>query len=464
MSWSLEDAARDRPDHPAWVLGEETVTYATLAARGARVAAWLARQGAAEGARVGLVGTATRQTLTCLHAAFARSVVPVLLHPRWTGPERAAALAVAAPCVDLSHEPAEPDAPGAPAAEAALPSPEAPLAILFTSGTTGASRGVVLSRRAFEASARASAAHLGWHADDRWLLSLPVAHVGGLSILTRCFLARATVVLPPELEATGRLEDDALIASITRDRVTLLSLVPTQLARLLDRAPAWDPPAAVRAILLGGAAAPAPVLARAADRGWPILTTYGLTEACSQVATQRPGTVNRGELGSGTALPETEIRIRDGRIHLRGPTLLSAVLPDAPVLDAEGWLDTGDHGSLDAAGQLHVLGRGRDLIITGGENVHPLEVEQCVLGCPGVREACVFGVPDPVWGERVALAVVAAPELDARALTAHLDRHLARFKHPRLWARVTEIPLTRAGKPDRAGTAALATGRLVGLG
>jgi len=255
-----------------------------------------------------------------------------------------------------------------------------------------------------------------------------------LSLIVRALLARRAVVL-------GELADAA------RDGVTLLSLVPAQVARLLDDG--WAPPAQVRAILVGGAAASPALLARAADRGWPVLTTYGLTEACSQVATQAPGTVNRGQLGSGR--PLVPLRIVDGEIQLRGATLLDRFV-DAPApFDAERWLPTGDRGFLDDAGNLHVLGRRDDVIITGGENVDPLEVEQALEAHPAIAAACVVGAPEETWGQLVVAILVArgAPPSDVE-VAAHLETRLARWKRPRRVVWVAELPRTGSGKVDRA--------------
>jgi O-succinylbenzoic acid--CoA ligase len=201
-------------------------------------------------------------------------------------------------------------------------------------------------------------------------------------------------------------------------------------------------------MLVGGAPAPSALLAEAADRGWPVLTTYGLSEACSQVATQRPGTVNRGEQGSGSPLPGVEVRIQDGVIQVRGRTVC------APV-DRDGWFTTGDLGRLDETGCLHVLGRRDDAIVTGGEKVLPHEVEEALRSCPGVADACVLGAPDPTWGQVVSALVVprAAPP-PAAALARELGR-LAPYKRPRRLAYAAALPLGPNGKVDRRAAAEL---------
>lgn len=461
MRLSLAAAAAEAGRRPAVVACEETLTFAELAERTAPAAGWLAEQGVRHDRqgdsvfRFALVGTPELQTLLWLYALVDAGEPVVLLHPRWTMAERDAVLAAIPPLTLLPELP--PGSRRGRPTTRPVPADERPLAVVFTSGTSGSPRGVVLSRRAFAAAAAASEANLGWQEEDRWLLALAPAHVGGLSILIRCLLARRCLVLPGARNAAG------LARTMSEQRVTLVSLVPAMLAALLDLEPTWQPAPHLRAVLLGGAAASPRLLARAADLGIPVLTTYGLTECCSQVTTQRAGTVNRGELGAGPPLPGVELAIRaDNAIAVRSPQLLSAYLPAHPEpLDPEGWLVTGDVGRLDAAGNLHVLGRLDDLIVTGGEKVAPLEVEAALLECPGVSAACVAGAPDPFWGQVVGALVVPAPgspPLDLALVRGFLTRHLASYKHPRRLVPVAEIPLTAAGKPDRAAAARLLAG------
>ncbi|MGK7311137.1 MAG: class I adenylate-forming enzyme family protein [Candidatus Longimicrobiales bacterium M2_2A_002] len=494
MSLSVFAAAAEAPDGAALVADADTLTFAELADRVRPVVARLRAASLDGDDPVALIARRDLASLEAIHALMALGIPALLLHPRLTAPERARLIQAARPAGTL--EPGEnddaprshrlPRSPQSPQSDPTVPlDDDRPLAIVHTSGTSGAPRGVILSRRAFAASAAASARNLGWRDDDRWLLPLPVAHVGGLSIVTRCLLARRAVVLAAGTDPETILED------VRRHRVTLLSLVPTQLARILALEPALAPPDHLRAVLLGGAAAPPALLRRAADRGWPVLTTYGLTEACSQATTQPCGTVNRGELGAGRPLPGIELRIGDDDvIQLRGPTLFSGYLPpgpEQPVTDPsspflpDGWFPTGDRGRLDDDGNLHVLGRRSDRIVSGGENVDPVEVERAIEELPGVARACVFGVPDPEWGEVVCAAVV--PEqrttgsrplsgepaatgdetavLEAlRAGVTGLRDVLAPFKLPRRVAVLDDLPLTPTGKVDRRETARQAAPRL----
>ncbi len=412
---------------------------------------------------VAMVGEVTEQALVLLYALIELAVPVVMIHPSTSKPEVRKWLAdtgvetVLDPDTVLDPETVVDPVTSVPAGR--LPEPlhdaERALAIVRTSGSSGRPKGVVLSRRAFLAAAAASAENLGWHDDDRWLLSLPIAHVGGLSIVTRCLVARRPVVLRP----LDRFDARGVVDIVERDRVTLLSLVPTMLRRLLDLDEQL--PGHLRAILLGGAGAPRELLRRGADRGWPILTTYGLTEACSQVATQRYGTVNRGGRGC-EPVAGMEVRIRDDIVEVRGPSLMTGYLPAVypPPFDAKGWFTTGDLGRLDDQGRLQILGRRDDVIVTGGENVHPREAEEVLTEHPAIDGACIFAIPDPEWGQAVAAALVAAQPPEDRDLRAFLRQRLASFQCPRQIAYVTALESTPTGKLDRRATARLAVSKL----
>jgi O-succinylbenzoic acid--CoA ligase len=280
---------------------------------------------------------------------------------------------------------------------------------------------------------------------------MPIARVGGLSILTRCLIARRTVALAPGFDA-GQMP-----AFVDRHRVTLASLVPTMLARVLDEHPRWSPPAHLRAVLVGGAAAPARLLERAAQRRVPIVVTYGCTESCSQVvATPYAERFAPARCGAGRPLAGAEVRVVAGHIELRGPMRMAGYAGEPP-LDPQAWFDTGDLGDFDADGFVHVKARAGDLIISGGENVYPAEVEQVLESFPGVAAAGVFGIADDTWGQVVAAALVtpAAP-VDERELAVFLRDRLSPHKRPRRICSLPALPHTAAGKLDRTALPALA--------
>jgi O-succinylbenzoic acid--CoA ligase len=222
-------------------------------------------------------------------------------------------------------------------------------------------------------------------------------------------------------------------------------------------------------VLVGGAGAPFALLEECDRRGVVALTTYGLTEACSQVTVQRLSRPYRAERSSGVPLPGVALRVARadgsgapagevGRLLVRGPTLMDGYFRGAdrapdPARDSEGWFDTGDLGELDARGALQVHARRSDLVVTGGENVYPVEVEQRLEALPGVRRALVFGVPDPRWGQIVAAAFELSPGASLEDLAAPAAAALASHKRPRLACAVEALPVTASGKLERAAAA-----------
>jgi O-succinylbenzoic acid--CoA ligase len=321
--------------------------------------------------------------------------------------------------------------------------------VLFTSGSTGRPRGVVLSRAAIVSASRASAEHLDWREGDRWLACLPLAHAGGLSIIVRCLIARRPVALHE-----GDFDAPAVAALARTTGATLASFVPAQLDALL----AEELPATLRAVLLGGAAASPQLVERALARDIPVLETYGLTETFGQVATAcRPGE-------PPSPLPGVEIfagtPAHPARIRIRGPMLASRYL-DGTSHDTKiaPELETADLGYISAPQtgrrRLIIVGRADDVIISGGENVHPLEIEASVTATPGVRAACAFGVPDEQYGQIVGVAIVVGDDFDEHDAVAHWRRALPAHARPRRIAIVDALPLLPNGKIDRRTAAAL---------
>ena len=319
-------------------------------------------------------------------------------------------------------------------------------AIVFTSGTTGRPKGVVLTRGNQLASVRAAAAVLPLAPGDRWLASLPFFHVGGMGIIHRCLAAGACVVLPESFSGAD------LGRAIEKDGATHLSVVDATLRRILEARGGRALPDRVRAVVVGGG----PVSPALVDVCPKALATYGLTETCAMVTLVRPGAPLAQRTTAGQALPGIGLRIaEDGVIEVRGPTLMRGYLDDTMATMAaihDGWLRTGDLGALDADGSLQVLSRREDLIISGGENVYPAEVEQALREHADVADAVVFGVPDATWGE-VPFAMVVLRQPGTPDLRAFLEPRLARFKLPRI-VFAGEIPRLANGKPDRVAVRA----------
>jgi O-succinylbenzoic acid--CoA ligase len=468
--WLLERARRD-PEGVALQLGDESSSWRQLAARVETLAGRLVALGLAPGDRLAVLMEPSARLLEIVHAAQRCRVALVVLNPRLSAGEVAVLLAHAEPAVvlhDRAHaavltsvRPRIVEAGEALDAVAPLAPPLAPLVdpaavqtILYTSGTTGRPKGVMLTHGNHRASAAASRGHLGRRADDRWLCALPLHHVGGLSIVMRSVLDGTPLVLHP------RFEPGAVWAAIRAHRITLMSVVPTMLHRLLEHPDAALPPTALRCVLVGGAALAPELHARALARGIPVVPTYGLTEAASQVATAELGAATVAAGGVGRALAGTRIRIaaadRDGRgeVVIAGPTVMAGYFRD-PAATAEtlrdGWLHTGDVGRLDAEGGLQIFDRRTDVVISGGENVYPSEVEQVLRAHPGIAEAAVYGVADPEWGRRVQAAVVlrAGSALDEAALRHWCRDRLAGYKVPRRIVRVAALPRTASGKLQR---------------
>ena len=320
--------------------------------------------------------------------------------------------------------------------------------VVFTSGSTGVPRGVVLSRRALLAATTMSAVHLGWRADDRWALALSLAHVGGLNVVLRCLVAGKPVVLTPTLAALG--------AALQTGAVTLASVVPTQVQDLLQ-VPAWRVAPNVRALLLGGAAASQALLEAAQRRSIPLLTTYGASETCGQVVTAELDAAAHTQ-GVGVPLPGVQVQagtaLAPSVIVVRTPALFDGYLDDDRTVPRSEFT-TSDLGFIATDGSLVVIGRSDDIIITGGEKVHPTAVEQVLLATPGVVEAVVFGVDDPRWGRCIGAALVVDANFDAAHAYPRWRTELAPFQRPRTLAIVTALPRTATGKVHRAAATVL---------
>lgn len=456
----LAAQALARPAHPALLHGGGAVTYRVLAAQAAAGAAVLAAAGVRPGTRVALAAAPTPAAVGALHALWWLGAVPVPLPARGAPADGAARLAAAEPAFWLRHgdEDEAQDylaACGLPvvnvrsacatAAEflpAAAPwAQDAPLAVVTTSGSTGAPKPVVLHVGQVVFSAFGSATRLGHLPGDVWAATLPWHHVGGLAVLLRALLFGTTVRLAPRFDATR------LAAELEAGEVSLVSLVPTMLARLLDEAPSLRPHATLRAVLLGGAPADDGCVARARSLGLPVVRTWGMSEAASQVATQWPGAADAGPGDAGPPLPFVHVRrAEDGRLHVDGPVVAA---PER----------TGDVGELLAGGEVAVHGRADDVFISGGVNVHPGPIEACLLRHPALAEAAVVAVPDATWGQRAAAHLVAQAGVarpDDAELLAFCRARLASFQLPVQFEWHDRLPRDALGKLRRRDLAAAA--------
>jgi o-succinylbenzoate---CoA ligase len=434
----LAQRAQSCPERAALVTASSSVTYAELEAE----ATWIARRLAAYGVRRGATAALTmhprREEVVLLHALMKLGATALPLSPHLSDAERAEVLESERPSVDLN------DAAGE------LTQTEADLPLLgehdmsdvqcrmLTSGTSGRPKPVDLTYGNFLFSAMGSAYNIGVEPADRWLCCLPLSHIAGLSIVMRSVIYGTTAAL------LSGFDVDEVSTALSSGGITLISLVPTQLIRLLEAdADLFQP----RAILIGGGPVPEDALHEAVRRGATVVQTYGMTETCSQVTTLAPEFAEEKLGSAGRPLLTSHVRIERDEILVQGPTVSQT------ALGPDGWLHTGDLGYIDDEGFLYVTGRRAEVIVTGGENVMPAEVEEVLLHHPAVADVAVVGRPDPEWQEAVhALVVLAEGEdADEEELRRHCADHLSRFKVPKDFTFVGELPRTASGKLQRAG-------------
>lgn len=309
-----------------------------------------------------------------------------------------------------------------------------PACILLTSGTEGVPKGVVLTERTFIASARSSEQNLGWMKNDRWILSLPLHHIGGLSILTRCLLAGTCILLHE------RFSTQEIFQSINKQNASLLSAVPTTLQRLVNNKDAYLL-TRLRAILLGGAAPSTSLLNHCKASKINTLVTFGMTETCSQVATEQYAPFTKTISQDGlTVLQGCQISIVDtngnvqapnqiGQIRIAGKMVMEQYIGQLPC---NGCFTSNDIGMLDDSNRLHVLGRADTMIITGGENVHPHDVENQLCALHGIEHAVVFSIDNPEYGQSVAAAIFTQLDNSSKdTILEAIHHHFTSHQKPR---------------------------------
>jgi o-succinylbenzoate---CoA ligase len=428
----LAQRAETCPDRLAVRSAGVDLNYAELELEAASAARRLAARGVRREAVVALELEAGLRYVTALHGLMKLGAVAYPVNTRLAEPERAqdrelaGATLVLGSNLDLT------------ATEADMPllgehDLDAVHCRLSTSGTSGRPRSVGLTYGNFLWSAVGSAFNLGVDPADRWLCCLPLYHVAGLSILMRSVIYGTGAVIH------DGFDPDRVAESLAEDEVTLVSLVTTQLVRLLEAGVDLSGP---RAIVVGGGPVPLDVIEEASGRGATVVQTYGMTETCSQVTTLTPAEAQTKAGSAGRPLLTTHLRIQDGEILVQGPTVAPG------TADEDGWLHTGDLGRIDEEGFLYVEGRLGDMIVTGGENVLPTEVEAVLLRHPDVADAAAVGRPDERWQEAVTAVVVVreGAEGDAERLREHCAAELAGYKVPRRFEFVSALPRTPSGK------------------
>ncbi len=359
-------------------------------------------------------------------------------------------------------------------AAAAGPDPATPLLVCYTSGSTGRPKGVVLSQDAIAWNALNSTAMHDLDADDRILTTLPLFHVGGLNNQTTPGLrAGCTIVLHP------RFDVDATFDAIERERITLTVLVPAQLDAMLAH-PRWNGAdfSSLRMISTGSMIVPEHLIRAVHARGVPLAQIYGATETCPIAACQTAGDAVRKTGSAGRAAAHCTLRIVDdadqdvgpgttGEILVRGPNLMSGYWnapEETAAVFVDGWFRTGDMGHRDEEGFLYVDGRRKEMIISGGENIYPAEIENLLMESSDIAEASVVGRPDPRWGEVVVAVVAPHPgrRLNETDVLSRLEGRIARFKRPRQVVFVEALPKTALGKIRREEVRRLVGGNTAG--
>ena len=507
----LRASAQANPEALALSCGDRQVTYQELDRLATNLAGYLRSRGVQPGEHVGALLPNVLPYVALIHALIRLGATLVPLNSRLTRAELQWQTEQAA-LNWLCHDPQLTMVAGLPMSrDMAIPvdetalafEPAAPIdyaqygleqlqAIIFTSGTSGRPKGAQITLANHFYSAMASAYRLGLQPDDYWLSCLPLYHVGGLAVILRSCLYGTAVDLHPRFDLAS------INRSLDQKPISLISLVPTMLHRLLASRDHW--PASLRLILLGGAAAEPELIARAnrlprrartgvqnsrqsshwlhqpdtatsgspstgsagdfEDGGPLVAPTYGLTEASSQVATMPPEAASRKPGSVGKPLIFTQVRIVDdqqrplpageiGEIMVSGPTVTPGYYPTPSLSAPSGFWPTGDLGYLDADGDLWVVQRRSDLIVSGGENVYPAEVEAVLREHPAVAAVCVVGLPHPEWGQQVAAVVVTGGPLTEAELLAYSRERLAGYKLPRLIRFAPELPQTASGKIAR---------------
>ncbi len=302
------------------------------------------------------------------------------------------------------------------------------ISILFTSGSRGRAKGVLHTFGNHYYSALGSAENIPLQAKDFWLASLPFYHIAGISILFRTLLAGATCVIP---DAGKSIQDQ-----IGESKATHLSMVETQLRQHLKSSKKDKNIPSLKAVLLGGGPISGSLIKQTLQRKIPVYVSYGSTEMCSQITTTKPDELKDKPGSSGKVLPYRELKIGpEKEIFVRGKTLCTNYMIDGKRKKVAGdseWFHTGDLGYLDDDGSLFVLGRKDNMFISGGENIHPEEIEHCLLNHQHISEVCVVDIPDKDFGARPVAFVKTTKNrrFDHTDLIIYLKQYLPKYKIP----------------------------------
>lgn len=445
--------AHETPSANAVVCGEQTYSYAQCDQMVSLFTTRFLNKGLKPGEIVATLLPNSPDLVFTLMGLLRAGFIACPMNPRWPD-QHITRLLTAIECLHVIADPEmRRTSDGTAIPSPVYVPPGRPATVIFTSGTTGEPKAAVLDYGNHYFSAVAANRNMPLVPGDRWLLSLPLYHVAGWGVLFRCALAGAAVVVPEEHETIEQ--------AISRHAVTHVSLVSTQLHRLLDKPSGIAALSTLKGILLGGGPMPPPLIRRAFDVSLPIHTSYGLTETASQITASRKDDGLDALLTSGYPLEPDTVRIGPGgEVHVRGKTLFRGYLHEGKIertTDSAGWFATGDVGLFDADGRLSVTGRRDNAFVCGGENIQPEEIERALCECPGVADAVVVPFEDPEYG-RIPVAFIRTDPpctLDTGPLTDFLSKRLPRHKVPRHflpWPEGTDLP---SAKINRANFIAL---------
>ncbi len=437
---SLEDMR----DYPALISGDRVVSYGQYHQLLAATVDWLQAKGIQKGQRVGIRSDNSIEYVIVLMALIYSGAVACPLNTR-VPTERnlemlkqvgAELLPMPDPFTFKTHN-----------SKLTMPELNQDATIVFTSGSSATPKAALHTFGNHYYSALGSNGNIELRPNDRWLLSLPLYHVGGMGIVFRCLLAGAAVVVPEAGESVKN--------AVAKYDITHLSLVPAQLRQFLYELPKGKALNSIKAVLVGGGSAPQSLLDDAVSRGLSVRTTYGSTEMASQVTTTGPNDPEEKLSTSGRVLDYRQVKISDdGEILVKGETAFRGYVSrdslDTPF-DNDGWFATGDLGRFDDDGYLVVTGRADNMFISGGENIYPEEIESAMCKLPDIEEAVVVPSPDEKFGQRP-VAFVRISEgvrFDAEAVMRFLRERLPGYKIPVRFLNWPEDS-TRSGiKPDR---------------
>jgi O-succinylbenzoic acid--CoA ligase len=458
------------PDRIAIYFQEETLTFKQLYEYAAKTAGQLQSFGLAKGDFAGVMLKNQLETIVVLFAFQLLGVTAVILNNRLTSAElewqindSKATLVILdtnflekiPPTLNVTTEELFAAAASDPEIQEEVDLTDI-CTIMYTSGTTGNPKGVIQTYGNHWWSAIGSALNLGYTEKDCWLCAVPLFHISGYSILMKSVIYGMPVVLHEHFDGKKTIED------IEVKHVTIMSVVGTTLTRIIDALEEKHLPDYFRCMLLGGGPAPLPLLKACVEKDIPVFQTYGMTETSSQIVTLAPEDSFRKLGSAGKPLFPSQIRIEkedgglayeneEGEIVVKGPNVTAGYLyrPDATKEKIrDGWLYTGDIGYLDEEGFLFVLDRRSDLIISGGENIYPAEIEAVLLGHPSVSDAGVTGVEDDTWGQVPIAFIVTKSESECyeEELRSFCIQQLAKFKVPKHFYFVKELPRNASKK------------------